>query len=69
MGKPMYAIRNKRTKKWLFGTDRRYHPWHQRTAEDRALILPDFDTAKLEFLARQCNKDYEIVPVRLEEIE
>jgi len=69
MGKPMYAIRNKRTKKWLFGTDRRYHPWHQRTAEDRALILPDFDTAKLEFLARQCNKDYEIVPVRLEVIE
>jgi len=61
----MYAIRNKKTKKWLYGTDRRYHPWHQRTSEDRALILPDFECAKLEFLSRRCSKEYEIVLVKI----
>ena len=65
----MYAIRNKRTKKWLYGT------WHQdgrivqRTSYDCAMIFNDDDTAQLEFEIRQCGKDYEIVPVRLESLE
>lgn len=31
----MYAIRNKKTGLWLYGTDWRYTPPHQRTSEDR----------------------------------
>ena len=65
----MYAIRNKRTGKWLYGS------WHQdgriiqRTSEDNAMIFKSFEDAKFEFIARQCGKSYEIVPVRLEKLE
>ena len=65
----MYAIRNKRTGKWLYGT------WHQdgriiqRTSEDNAMIFESFEDAKYEFIARRCGKSYEIVPVRLEKLE
>lgn len=63
----MYAIRNKKTKKWLFGTDRRYFPPHQRTADDRVLIFSDRKCAEIEMTSRRCNKNYEIVAVRVEE--
>lgn len=65
----MYAIRNKRTKKWLYGTDYRYHPVRQRTSEDRAMIFEDFESAKAEYICRRCGKEYDIVPVVLEERE
>ncbi len=65
----MYAIRNKRTKKWLFGTDRRYSPWHQQTSENRAMVFEDFDHAKSEFMFRRCGKAYEIVPVKMMELK
>ena len=64
----MYAIRNKRTKRWLYGT------WHQdgrivqRTATDKAMLFDDFSVAKAEFEIRRCGKNYEIVPVRLVEM-
>lgn len=64
-----YAIRNKRTGKWVYGTDHRYHPWHQRTSDDKALLFEDYKLACLEFEARRCGKAYEIVPVRLEALE
>lgn len=67
-GSIMYAIRNKRTKKWLFGTDYRYSPSHQRTSENRAIVFEDYDHAKAEFRHRECGKAYEIVPVKLLEI-
>ncbi len=63
----MYAIRSKKTKKWVYGTDYRYHPFHQRTAHDRVLIFPDYEIAKLAFICRRCGKAYEIVPVIVEE--
>ena len=64
----MYAIRNRRTKKWVYGTDYRYSPRRQRTSFDRALTYEDFDDAKLDFMYRQCGKDYEIVPVVITEV-
>ena len=65
----MWAIRNKRTRKWVYGTDRRYWPRHQRTSEDKALIFENKEDARYEMKHRQCGKDYEVVPVRLEVIE
>jgi len=65
----MWAIRNKRTKKWVYGTDYRYWPHHQRTSENKALTFEDEEDAQYEMKHRQCGKDYEIVPVRLEVIE
>lgn len=59
----MYAIRNKRTKKWVYGTDYRYSPRRQRTSFDRALTYKDYGHAEIDFMCRQCGKDYEIVPV------
>lgn len=65
----MYAIRNKRTRKWLFGTDFRYRPRRQRTSEDQARTWETYEEACLDFKLRGCGKDYEIVPVRLEVLE
>jgi len=59
----MYAIINKRTKKWLYGTDYRYSPNHQRTSHERVLVFEDFESAKAEFIVRKCGKDYDIVPI------
>ena len=62
----MWAIRNKRTRKWVYGTDYRYSPCRQLTCEDRALIYRTEAEAQAEFAFRDCGKNYEIVPVRLE---
>ena len=64
-----YAIRNKRTGRWVYGTDYRYSPPHQRTSKDTALLFDDHKIAKLEFEIRRCSNAYEIVPVKLEELE
>ena len=64
----MYAIRNKKTKKWVYGTDFRYPIGRQRTSFDRALTYKDFDDAKLDFMCRRCGKNYEIVPVVITEV-
>ena len=64
----MYAIRNKRTKKWVYGTDYRYSPRRQRTSFDRALTYKDYDHAEIDFMCRQCGTNYEIVPVVITEV-
>ena len=64
----MYAIRNRKTKKWVYGTDYRYSPRRQRTSLNRALTYEDFDHAKFDFKHRQCGKDYEIVSVVITEV-
>lgn len=65
----MYAIRAKKSKKWLYGTDYRYPRPHQRTSKNEALLYSDLFLAESDFKKRRCsNKLYEIVPVRLEEI-
>jgi len=62
----MYAIRHKKTNKWLYGTDYREQPYKQRTSYDMALTFEDKDEAEWEFKKRRCSKDFEIVKVRLE---
>ncbi len=65
----MYAIRNKRTGKWLYGTDFRHYPYTQRTSFEQAMTWEMYEAAFSEFKSRMCGKDYEIIPVRIEEIE
>lgn len=67
----MYAIRNKRTRKWLYGTDRSFSDGkpRQRTSDDRAMLLETYEEATNELRWRRCGKDYEVVPVRLEALE
>lgn len=65
----MYAIINKRTGKYLYGTDFRYFPAHQRTSYDRAALFEDLEMAEYHFKQRHCGKDYKIVAVRLEVLE
>ena len=65
----MYAIRNKKTKLWLYGTDYRYHPPHQRTSENKCMIFETYEDALNDFRWRRCGKSYEIVPVRVEELK
>ena len=67
----MYAIRNKRTRKWLYGTDRSYADGkpRQRTSDFRAMLWEHYEDASLAFRLRGCGKDYEVVPVRLEALE
>lgn len=64
----IYAIRNKRTKKWLFGTWWQDGRVIQRTSHEKVLTFDDYEDAKHELRTRRCGKDYEIVPVRIEQI-
>ena len=75
----MYAIRNRKTKKGVYGTDyRMHHPrmkkresgpkffsYEQRTSFHKALIFGDRKEAELEFDIRGCGHNYEIVEVYL----
>ncbi len=65
----MYAIRNKRTGKWVCGTDYRYSPRRQRTSHSQALTYEDRELAELDFRYRKCSKEYQIVKVALIEVE
>jgi hypothetical protein len=64
-----YAIRNRRTKKFVTGTDYRYFPPHQITSTDSAYIYEDEECAIHGKNIRGCGKDYEIVPVMIEVIQ
>lgn len=61
----MYAIRHKKTKKWVYGTDYRYDPPHQRTSEDNALLFEYDFQAETALKTRRVSEDYEIVEVEL----
>ncbi|EEO5812577.1 hypothetical protein ACK2EA_000038 [Listeria monocytogenes] len=62
----MQAIRHKRTKKFIYGTDKRYSPFRQRTSNDQALLFENHFTANLAFKERKVSKKlYEIVTVEL----
>ena len=64
-----YAIRNKRTKKYVYGLDRRYFPVRKRLHSNKAMLFEDFETARLFFNGR-CNcKFYEIVKLLCKCIE
>ena len=55
-----YAIRNKQTGRWVYGTDYRYHPHRQVTSEDRFIVYPTLEDAKQDFVFRRCGKNYQI---------
>ena len=70
----MYAIRHKKTKAWVYGTDYRCHhkrkdgkrSYSQCTSFERALTFEDLPNAAFEFDIRGCSpRYYEIVEVLL----
>ena len=62
----MYAIRNKITGQWLYGTDYRECPPRQRTSNRQALTFETLEDAEYEFKKRECDKhEYEIGKVQL----
>lgn len=65
-GYQTYCIINKRTGLFVYGTDYRYNPPHQRTGMGRALTYPSREKAEMDFDHRQCGRDYKIVKVRME---
>lgn len=70
MDNKMCAIRNKKTNKWVYGTDFRYDPTHQRTSNFRAITYANEFYAESDFKHRQCSQAlYEIVPVELKVVE
>lgn len=67
----MYAIQNMKTGKFLYGTDYRYNPRHQRTSFEKMKTYDKYFFAECDFLSRGCSKDYRIVelePVRVKRV-
>ncbi|EAC3687493.1 hypothetical protein HL35_03053 [Listeria monocytogenes] len=62
----MQAIRHKRTKKFVYGTDKRYSKFRQRTSNEQALLFESYFIAHTAFNDRQVShRLYEIVQVEL----
>lgn len=67
----MYAIQNIKTGKFVYGTDYRYFPRHQRTSFNQMLTYDEYYFAECDFLSRGCSKDYRIVelePVKVKRV-
>lgn len=67
----MFAIQNQRTGKFVYGTDYRYYPRHQRTDFERMLTYDEYRFAECDFLSRGCSKDYcivELEPVKVKRV-
>lgn len=67
----MYAIQNIKTGKFLYGTDYRYFPFHQRTSFEQMLTFDEYFYAECAFVSRECGKDYRIVelePVKVKRV-
>jgi hypothetical protein len=66
----MFAIRHRKTKQWVYGTDYRMCPHHQRTSDDQALTYKTSKEACQDYEHRDCSRAlYEIVEVKLQEVE
>ena len=66
----MYAIINKKTKKFVYGTDRRQfysktRSFKQITSFDKALTYSHREYAEMDIMSRRMSKDYEAVEVKL----
>lgn len=62
----MYAIIDKVSNQWIFGTDYREFPHVQRTSNDQALTYETYEYAEMDFRRRGCDENnYEIVKVKL----
>lgn len=64
----MFAIQNIKTGKFLFGTDFRYNPYHQRTSDNQMLTYSYLAMAKSDYLHRKCSPDYRIVCLKPVEV-
>ncbi|GKQ42933.1 hypothetical protein RD055328_08560 [Companilactobacillus sp. RD055328] len=64
----MYAIKNIRTGKWLYGTNFRRIPYWQMTSFEMALTEERLSEIKYQFTRRRCGKNYKIVKVKLSEV-
>ena len=61
----MFAIQNIKTGKFLYGTDYRYCPPHQRTSKTKMLTYSSIAEAAHDFwVKRKCGKDYRIVVLK-----
>lgn len=65
----MFAIQNVKTGNFLYGTDYRYFPPHQRTSRNQALTYDCLATAKADFCRRRCGKDYRVVCLKTLEVK
>ena len=65
----MYAIVNTKTNKFLYSTDYRYHPPHQRTSNDQMLTFPDKQLAFIALKFRQCGKNCKVCVLKHVEIK
>lgn len=61
----MFAIVNKKTSEFIYGTDFNHNPHLQRTAKNQALLFAYGFQVEFEFQHRQCSEDYKIVTVVL----
>ena len=66
----MYAIRNRKTKEWVYATDyRQFYPqtrmFKQITSKHQALTYNDKEYAEIDLMSRRMPRDYEVVEVKL----
>lgn len=65
----MYAIQNIKTGKFVYGTDFRYNPYHQRTSKDQMLTFATATDALNAYKRRCCGRDYRIVVLKTVEVK
>lgn len=66
----MYAIQNINTGKFVYGTDYRFCPPHQRTSKSEMLTYSTLaEVAHAFWIKRKCGKDYRIVKLKKPEVE
>lgn len=65
----MFAIQNRKTGKFVYGTNYCYYPRHQRTDFERMLTYDEYRFAECDFLSRECGKDYRIVVLKSVEVK
>lgn len=63
-----WAIKNTNSGKYLYGTDYRYDPPHQRTAKEIARMYHTEESALNDLVRRRCGTNYHVVEVELKEV-
>lgn len=64
----MFAIRNKKDKRWVYGTDKRSEPHKQRLSNEQAMLFQDKEDAEWQMKVRRMDPyRYEVVEVLLVE--
>lgn len=66
----MYAIINKKTKKFLYGTNHKRYPYSQKTSKSKMLTFETFEEAFIDLKLRECGSCYSIcrISVSVDEI-